>query len=580
MLFLFLLLLLFRAATAVGYLVKTNKEVNPFADFCTTGVPDGIPNTVHVFFFVSHDVLDTVRRVFREEIARGMVAFELSSSLVGLDAVHCAPLKVDRSCLVKPPVPPSREATPYKPPEPIEQFNAAAAVEFINTRATLFRQLDGRLTAFGAFMAGLGGPHLHGPHSATFSRQCDRIPFASLIDTAAGSTGGVGTFVHDYLLRQRPVIITGFPTAFGATNGNGDGNGTLLELLLSRHGDDTVGVKLSPSADFEGVDRLDAWGMAATQAVPPDVLRRMEAPHLVVVRPHHEDMKVGHVLDLIRDAGAAKAYVEYLPLTHMRLPGLLARLLPLHRLPQWLGFPTGDTTAATRQQEEEKNQQQQPPPTTTATTMPPLLRQGKAHAWLGDGHTVGKLHFDAFDNLLVQVVGAKTFYLLPTDPATNARLREGHMREAVLGANVTYRRRADGRVLTHDEAALLPHTDVAVSATDFRKHTLSESTSMVHSPVPVTFADHAGNATIQEPHMECRVEANEALFVPSFWWHEVASTPGQERLGGMPYNFAVNVWWAPLFDKEFPCPSCPKSPNFNTYMDTFRAIHNLLPRPS
>ena len=293
----------------------------------------------------------------------------------------------------------------------------------------------------------------------------------------------------------------------------------------------------------------------------------MESPHLVVVRPRHAEMKVGHVVDLIRRAGgdaaaAARAYVEYLPLTHMRLPGLLARLLPLHRLPAWLGFPTGDVATA--------------PAPTEGQQLPPLLRQGKAHAWLGDGRTVGKLHFDAFDNLLVQLVGAKTFHLLPADPVTNALLREGHMREAVLGADVVYRRRADGRVLTEDEAALLPHAEVDVSVTNFRKHTLSESTSMVHSPIPVTFG---GNSTLA--HMECRVNANEALFVPSYWWHEVASSPGHEDVPGggsssIPYNFAVNVWWAPLFEKEFPCPSCSKRPNYKTYMDTFQAIHKRL----
>jgi hypothetical protein len=34
---------------------------------------------------------------------------------------------------------------------------------------------------------------------------------------------------------------------------------------------------------------------------------------------------------------------------------------------------------------------------------------------LGDGNTVGKLHFDPFDNILVQLVGEKSFRL--ADPS-------------------------------------------------------------------------------------------------------------------------------------------------------------------
>ncbi len=39
-----------------------------------------------------------------------------------------------------------------------------------------------------------------------------------------------------------------------------------------------MGAKLSPSTDFEGVDDLAAWGMAAEQHVPAVVWSQMESP--------------------------------------------------------------------------------------------------------------------------------------------------------------------------------------------------------------------------------------------------------------------------------------------------------------
>lgn len=43
---------------------------------------------------------------------------------------------------------------------------------------------------------------------------------------------------------------------------------------------------------------------------------------------------------------------------------------------------------------------------------------------------MGKVHFDPFDNILVQLAGQKTFRLV--DPSKNERFFEGHMREAEL----------------------------------------------------------------------------------------------------------------------------------------------------
>ena len=100
--------------------------------------------------------------------------------------------------------------------------------------------------------------------------------------------------------------------------------------------------------------------------------------------------------------------------------------------------------------------------------------------WLSDGHTLGKLHFDPFDNLLCQVStcylsawhgshgavfvkldGAKTLTLF--EPWDNSRLYESHIPEAQFEWDS-----AAGQLL--------------------RRHLL-DSTSMVMSPVDIKQPD-------------------------------------------------------------------------------------------
>ncbi len=51
--------------------------------------------------------------------------------------------------------------------------------------------------------------------------------------------------------------------------------------------------------------------------------------------------------------------------------------------------------------------------------------------------------------------------------------------------------------------------------------------------------------------MNCTVEKGEVLFLPAFWWHEVQSFPDEYKR-----NIAVNTWYKPMFNKEFPCSHC------------------------
>lgn len=93
---------------------------------------------------------------------------------------------------------------------------------------------------------------------------------------------------------------------------------------------------------------------------------------------------------------------------------------------------------------------------------------------------------------------------------------------------------------------------------------LMESTSMVNSPVDPISPDLARFPRFQNATpLTCRVEENETLFVPSFWWHEVNS----EKSLKSERNVAVNLWFEPFFTKEYPCPTCPMQ--VNSYYENF-----------
>lgn len=213
---------------------------------------------------------------------------------------------------------------------------------------------------------------------------------------------------------------------------------------------------------------------------------------------------------------------------------------------------------------------------------------------------MGKLHFDPFDNILVQVVGEKTFRLV--DPGENERLLEGHMREAELEVELD-----DLSLLSFERRKAAELLNISLPPVRFHKYKLTESTSMwvsfsllsasvylrwnrVHSPIDVSDLTKSARrfpsaATVH--FMDCTVRSGEALFVPSFYWHEVTSTPGttagesgfcsssEVNRADVEYNLAVNHWITPLYAKEFPCATCRKYIN-PTYRSVIEALAGTL----
>ncbi|KAK7098651.1 hypothetical protein V1264_002900 [Littorina saxatilis] len=304
--------------------------------------------------------------------------------------------------------------------------------------------------------------------------KCERIDLPSKED-----------FINNYLFRSKPVIITGamqsWPAMLKWTN----------QFLREQFGEKEVHIKLTPKGEYEGIEPADIWEAYNTFKIPPGVLKQLPYPDLVVVRPAGLSMNFAEFLNLVRNISKGtftnvSAYLEYTAITDY-FPELE---LDIIEMPFFRN----------------------------------VFKLAHLNIWLSDGNTLGKAHFDPFDNFLCQISGEKEVTLFEPH---NDFLYEAHIPEAILSYNTTLQK--------------------------FRRSKLLDSTSMVMSPVDIL-----------RPHLErfpkfraarplsCTIGEGDVLFMPAFWWHEVQSRPNtlQQR------NLAVNYWYEPFYQKEFPCPDC------------------------
>ncbi|KDO23104.1 hypothetical protein SPRG_11948 [Saprolegnia parasitica CBS 223.65] len=355
-----------------------------------------------------------------------------------------------------------------------------AIVAFVNRHAHTFRALDGSLQPIAATVNALESNRFTVPRS-TSDRSC-KVVDASEMTTAR---------FQDHVLRNEPLIIRNAATSAMQSPA------WSTERLLERIGRNDVHVKVSPTGDFEGCEPLAWWSAADDVAIPDFVASHLESPDRVLVRPAAANMPFAAFVDKLRRAtnSSTSYYLEYLSLTTY-VPELLADI-PSYA---WADF----------------------------------LKLEVQNLWFGDGKSVGKLHFDAYENIMVMVAGSKEFVLI--DPSDNRRLYEGHIREAQYDID--------------DDGV-------------FHRTRLLQSTSMVNSPVDMNNpSDMRKYPRFQDTTpLRCIIHEGDALFLPSFWWHEVKSSPAVNE----PRNVAVNFWYTPVYQRGFPCPTCALTFNTHAY---------------
>ena len=137
--------------------------------------------------------------------------------------------------------------------------------------------------------------------------------------------------------------------------------------------------------------------------------------------------------------------------------------------------------------------------------------------WLGDGRARAKIHFDRLENVLAQVSGSKTFVMYPPSDDTHLYYNQSVM------PSVQMQFEFPNKWIREVTAPAQPW------AHDF-------------SPVNILHPDPQMHpAVAHATPIVCEVTPGDILFVPSFWWHEVYSSPDVDD----GWNLAVNWWYHP-----------------------------------
>ena len=252
----------------------------------------------------------------------------------------------DRTCLL---MPPKGEfaAEPYGGRMIVEML-----VHFLNERCGAFRTPSGELTAAGLFHDHMMS-HLYSPKEA--AEDCKRIKSSQTDD-----------FFQEFFFRSRPIVLEGAVKDWPAMSK------WTTEYLRELYGDKEIHIKLTQDGNFEGVESATHWGNYRDDWIPDDVKKQLPFPDLVVVRPATTEMKFSDFLDFIstRNDSMYSAYLEYSSIPYY-MPQLEEDIFELPFL----------------------NHQ---------------LERRHLNMWLSDGNTLGKLHFDPYDNFLCQVVQLPT----------------------------------------------------------------------------------------------------------------------------------------------------------------------------
>lgn len=246
----------------------------------------------------------------------------------------------DRTCLLSP------RKTKFQAEPYFGRILPQLIVQFMNEKCGVYRTATGGLTVPGLFHAHIMN-NLYSPKEMI--EECTRT---GVPDQA--------TFFQQFLFQSKPVIIEGGVKSWPAMKK------WTIEYLKQLYGNNKIHIKLTEDGNFEGVESSKLWKDYRDDWIPEHVKTQLPHPDLVVVRPATTEMTFSDFLDLISSGNLSySAYLEY-------------SSIPFH-LPLL-----------------EEDLEEMP-------FLGGLLKRRHLNIWLSDGNTLGKLHFDPFDNFLCQV---------------------------------------------------------------------------------------------------------------------------------------------------------------------------------
>lgn len=249
--------------------------------------------------------------------------------------------KRDRSCLLLP----TRTDFPAEPYQGMVVLETL--VQFLNEKCGTFRTPTGGFTEEGLLHQHIM-QNIYSPDTSV--EQCQRLKYLPQKHE----------FFQDYLFRSKPLIIENAVKDWPAMRK------WTMEYLRQQYGEKEIHIKLTPDGIFEGVESAKLWTDYREDWIPAKVKAQLLYPDTVVVRPATSELKFSNFLDFIASGNRTfSAYLEYSSIPYY-MPKLQQDIFELP-------FVEGS------------------------------LEIRHLNMWLSDGNTLGKLHFDPFDNFLCQV---------------------------------------------------------------------------------------------------------------------------------------------------------------------------------
>jgi hypothetical protein len=221
---------------------------------------------------------------------------------------------------------------------------------------------------------------------------------------------------------------------------------------------------------------------------------------LMMVRPAENYMTFQNYLDLIDPSYANKERGTF--------------YLQKHDVEQWASEETGHLSKDLD-------------PPLADQGFPRFLKQRHHMIWMGSGDTTGALHHDDMENVFVMVRGAKQFDIF--HPSYGKALGDGTPMRT-------------GHLLYDWDGS----KDEARGGSKFYHLPLdaTQKTAGAFSPIMLSRPDRTRFPDFHKARrLRCVIKEGEALYLPSFWWHEVTS------FGGDGLNIGINHFYEPWYVK-------------------------------